>query len=46
MVVATLNMIRIDRRLRESLQMQLYRQIRLSIISGALRAWSPTAVNP
>jgi len=38
MVVATLNMIRIDRRLRESLQMQLYRQIRLSIISGALRA--------
>jgi GntR family transcriptional regulator / MocR family aminotransferase len=38
MVVATLNMIRIDRRLRESLQMQIYHQIRLSIISGALRA--------
>src|SRR5437879_9506365 len=38
MAVATLNMIRIDRRLRESLQMQLYQQIRLRIISGALSA--------
>jgi GntR family transcriptional regulator/MocR family aminotransferase len=38
MVVATLNMIRIDRRLRESLQIQIYQQIRLSIISRALRA--------
>src|SRR5438309_1308366 len=38
MAVATLNMIRIDRRLRESLQMQLYQQIRLGIISGALSA--------
>ena len=40
MAVATLNMIRIDRRLRESLQMQLYQQIRLRIISGALSAGS------
>lgn len=38
MVVATLNMIRIDRRLRKSLQLQIYQQIRLSIISGTLRA--------
>src|SRR5215468_1194645 len=38
MVVATLNMIRIDRRLRESLQLQLYRQIRQAIISGSLTA--------
>ena len=38
MVVATLNMVRIDRRLRESLQIQIYQQIRLSTISGALRA--------
>ena len=38
MVVATLNMIRIDRRLRQSLQIQIYQQIRLSIISRALRA--------
>src|SRR5256885_9749242 len=37
MIVTTLNMIRIDRRLRESLQIQIYQQIRLSIISGALR---------
>src|SRR5947209_7733003 len=40
MAVATLNMIRIDRRLRESLQVQLYQQIRLRIISGALSAGS------
>lgn len=38
MVVATLNMIRIDRRLRESLQLQLYHQIRQAIISGSLTA--------
>ena len=38
MVVATLNMIRIDRRLRESLQLQLYREIRQAIISGSLTA--------
>src|SRR5262252_2174654 len=38
MVVATLNMIRIDRRLRESLQLQLYRQTRQAIISGSLTA--------
>src|SRR5215470_12191507 len=38
MVVATLNMIRIDRRLRESLQLQLYRQIRQAIISRSLTA--------
>src|SRR5882762_9443853 len=38
MVVATLNMIRIDRRLRDSLQIQIYQQIRLSIVSGAFRA--------
>src|SRR5215471_8077118 len=38
MVIATLNMIRIDRRLRESLQLQLYRQIRQAIISGSLTA--------
>src|SRR5215510_5313070 len=38
MVVATLNMIRIDRRMRESLQLQLYRQIRQAIMSGGLTA--------
>src|SRR5215831_11828457 len=38
MVVATLNMIRIDRRLRESLQLQLYHQTRQAIISGSLTA--------
>jgi len=38
MVVATLNMIRIDRRMRESLQLQLYRQIRQAIMSGGLAA--------
>lgn len=38
MVAATLNMIRIDRRMRESLQLQLYRQIRQAIVSGSLTA--------
>jgi len=37
MTVATLNMVRFDRRLRASLQAQLYRQIRELIISGQLR---------
>jgi GntR family transcriptional regulator/MocR family aminotransferase len=38
MIVATLNMIRIDRRVRESLQLQLYRQIRQAIMSRGLTA--------
>src|SRR5262245_45901457 len=38
MTVVTLNMIRIDRRRRESLQLQLYGQIRRAIISGELGA--------
>jgi GntR family transcriptional regulator/MocR family aminotransferase len=38
MIVATLNMVRINRRLRESLQLQLYRQIRQAIMSGDLAA--------
>src|SRR5690242_7959614 len=38
MTVATLNMVRFDRRLRASLQTQLYRQVRELIISGQLRA--------
>ncbi len=38
MVMATLNMIRLDRRHREPLQAQLYRRIRHSIISGQLPA--------
>ncbi|HZI48745.1 MAG TPA: PLP-dependent aminotransferase family protein [Pyrinomonadaceae bacterium] len=37
MPVATLNMIRLDRRLRASLQSQLYRQLRELIISGKLQ---------
>ena len=36
MAAVTLNMVRIDRRLGESLQIQLYKQIRRAIISGAL----------
>lgn len=36
MVAVTLNMVRIDRRLSESLQLQLYKQIRRAIISGEL----------
>ncbi|HKE56153.1 MAG TPA: PLP-dependent aminotransferase family protein [Pyrinomonadaceae bacterium] len=36
MTVASLNMVRINRRLRESLQLQLYRQIRQAIVSGRL----------
>jgi GntR family transcriptional regulator / MocR family aminotransferase len=38
MPVVTLNMIRIDRRRRESLQLQLYGQIRRAIMSGELSA--------
>jgi len=38
MPIATLNMIRLDRRQRESLQTQLYRQIRRLIMSGQLAA--------
>src|SRR5947209_16231516 len=38
MVVATLNMVRIDRRRREPLQLQLYQQIRRAIMSRALAA--------
>jgi GntR family transcriptional regulator/MocR family aminotransferase len=38
MRVATLNMVRIDRRLRDSLQQQLYQQIQFAIMSGALKA--------
>src|SRR5215470_8824108 len=37
MTVATLNMVRLDRRQRASLQAQLYRQIRELIISGQLK---------
>jgi len=38
MPIATLNMVRLDRRQRESLQTQLYRQIRRLIMSGQLTA--------
>jgi GntR family transcriptional regulator/MocR family aminotransferase len=38
MTVVTLNMIRLDRRRRESLQFQLYEQVRQAIISGELNA--------
>ena len=38
MVLATLNMIRIDRRRRQSLQHQLYAQVRQAIMSGHLPA--------
>src|ERR1700730_13075715 len=38
MPIATLNMVRLDRRQRESLQTQLYRQIRGLIMSGQLPA--------
>ncbi|HKC62021.1 MAG TPA: GntR family transcriptional regulator, partial [Pyrinomonadaceae bacterium] len=38
MTVATLNMIRIDRRRREPLQLQLYEQVRQAIISRELTA--------
>ena len=38
MPVATLNMVRLDRRQRDSLQSQIYRQIRELIISGQLPA--------
>ena len=38
MTVATLNMVRINRRYRESLQLQLYKRIRHAIISGELTA--------
>src|SRR6266853_1481720 len=36
MAAVTLNMVRIDRRLSEPLQLQLYKQIRRAIISGEL----------
>ncbi len=36
MAAVTLNMVRIDRRLSEPLQLQLYKQIRRAIISGSL----------
>src|SRR5437879_6176973 len=36
--IATLNMVRLDRRQRESLQTQLYREIRRLIMSGQLTA--------
>jgi GntR family transcriptional regulator / MocR family aminotransferase len=38
MPIATLNMVRLDRRQRESLQKQLYRQIRELIMTGQLEA--------
>jgi len=38
MATATLNMVRLDRRQRASLQLQLYRQLRDLIISGKLQA--------
>src|ERR1700687_5007981 len=38
MPIATLNMVRLDRRQRESLQTQIYRQIRQLIMSGQLAA--------
>ena len=38
MAIATLNMVRVDRRLKAPLQSQLCRQIRESIINGQLRA--------
>src|SRR5437660_3359609 len=38
MPTATLNMVRLDRRQRESLQTQLYREIRRLIMSGQLTA--------
>lgn len=38
MPTATLNMVRIDRRLRQSLQLQLYTQVRQAIIYGELTA--------
>src|SRR5260370_40533318 len=38
MPIATLNMVRLDRRQRDSLQTQLYRQIRQLIMSGQLAA--------
>lgn len=38
MPIATLNMVRLDRRQRDSLQSQLYRQIRQLIMSGQLAA--------
>src|SRR5947209_17655168 len=38
MPIATLNMVRLDRRQRESLQTQLYRQIRRLVMSGQLTA--------